>query len=225
MKNLKKFTMLLNLFGENDGGDQDTDNPNNDKQPFAVFDDESSFMTRVKRESTKVINGLFEELGIKNKDELKNIITQKKEEEEKNQTEFEKIKLQLDNKNQEYDMINSKLQKIELEKAAIKIAKEIGLDYDKSIYALRLADYTNIPLLDGKLDSDEVKSRLEKTVEDFKDIFGVGGDKKEKPPKKGSYSFGANKPAGLTMDIIKTMSAEQIADRIDEVNEVIKNSK
>lgn len=65
---------------------------------------------------------------------------------------------------------NAELEKqlfdIDLNKAAKKAAKEIGMNVEKLSYAMKLADTKNI-VKDGKIDETELKSALENLLKDI----------------------------------------------------------
>lgn len=133
---LKDLSRLIMLAPEDDkGGNADKDaNPsgqqgdgqqNQQAQPFAIFPDEKSFMSRVSREAKKLFGDKLKELGFDDETSLKGIVDAAKAAEDAKKTELEKAMEAVKKAQQERDAIAGERDKALTEAQEILLHAEI----------------------------------------------------------------------------------------------------
>jgi hypothetical protein len=226
MKILKKlFRFNLYLFGdegaEGEGAEGDNSNPEGTTgegaegaQPFASFPDEKSFMTRVGREARKQMTTMLTNLGIKDEAELKTFMASKKASTEADRTELEKaIALQTDLMAERDNAVKGANNT--LKKAEVKIAsQEAGIKAERMPIVMKLIDMEEIEVVDGVVDAVGLKEQISKLLIAMPELVQAGNNL----PNKGGASFGgAGEAKPLSLELIKTMTKEQVASRLPEI--------
>ena len=214
--------------GDNGGGDPTGGDPQggaggeSQKQPFAVFPDEASFMSRVGRESKKQLKEMLKGFGLDDEKALKSIIDSHKENIEKSKTELEKERekataLQTE-RDKALERANSVLRTTEAKLQAVTL----GVKPEKVDYLLRLADISDVEVDDkGQVDSAALKAKLESVLTDLPELKG-----KTTAPSKGGNQFSGDPDKKLlTMDVIRNMSTKEAEERMDEIMEFLSKNK
>lgn len=183
------------------------------EEPFATFKDEKSFMSRVNREGKKQVKQLLESLGLEDENALKEIMEQKKAEEEANKTELEKALEKI--KFMEED--NAKLSHAQKLNETKMKAIEMGVDTKKVDYLLKLVDMDNAEesIATVLADMPEFKGQQKQVI--------AHTDPKGGTDFSGGDGNSDNKP--LTKEIISKMSTREVQERYSEVMEFLKNNK
>lgn len=203
-----------NKGGEGDGN-------KGDKKPFIEFPDEASFMSRVGREAKKAQKEFLKTLGIEKEEDLADIVKAFRENEEKGKTELQRLKDAVEKANKDKDDALTKSQKVALDAEAKVIAIGLGIDPDKVKHALKLADFSEVKVEDGEVDSKTVKAAIEAVIKELPELV-----KKDGGHGKGGSNFNGNQDELLSMDVIKAMSAEEAEKRMPEIMKFLeKNSK
>jgi hypothetical protein len=181
-------------------------------EPFATFNDEKSFMTRVNREGKKQVKKMLESLGIEDESALKEIIEAKKQQEEANKTELEKAMEKI----AQMESQNKELAKAQKMSEAKMTALKLGVDAKKVDYLLKLVDM------------DDVEESITAILADMPEFKGQQQVKAQTDPKGGTDFTGGNadnKNVPLTKEIISKMSTKEVQARYKEVMEFLKNNK
>lgn len=195
-----------------DGGKQ--------QQPFAIFPDEQSFMSRVSREAKKMQKELLKELGIDSVDTLKTIIQTHKDLEDKNKSELERAQERAQQAEQKLQEVMAQAQNVAKLTEAKLIAMEIGVNPARIDHFLKLADLSNVEVDEnGNVDTKALKDVLGSLLKELPEFKKTVTD----APQGGTDGFqsGNQDKPKLTLEQIKRMSKEEIAARIDEVREVM----
>lgn len=230
-KKFRTFVFNLGLFGEGDGegGNQGGEGSQGNQEgnqggeggegengsAFATFPDEKSFMNRVNREAKKQFNSFIQGLGFNNDDELKTMIKAKREADEADKSDLEKALETNANLILERDSAITKANDV-LKNAEAKItANALGVKPERISYLMKLIDLNQVQMVDGKPDSDSLKEQIQQIITDIPELVQQqqGG-----LPNKGGSSFNGNTQKPLSMELIKTMTKEEIASRMDEIN-------
>lgn len=141
-------------------------------QPFAVFPDEATFMSRVKREGKSQLEALAKEMGFESADAMKAAAKAKKETDDAAKSDLEKEKLRADKAEQEVksakDAANRVLITAEIKVLAIKS----GFHDPEDVVAL--ADRSQITVNDqGKVTG--AKEAVEALAKAKPHLLGKGG--------------------------------------------------
>ena len=126
----------------------------------------------------------------------KNYINYKQNQKTKAETDYTALKTQ----NAE---LTQRLFNIELNGAASKAAKEIGMNPENITHALKLADMTEATK-DGKIDNDKLKDALQKVLDDIPAFKGESSsqDAKETNTDTGVRKVGAKDSEKQTTDVL-----------------------
>lgn len=227
MKILNKlFKFNLYLFGdegaEGEGAEGDNSTPpegtpegngTEGAQPFASFPDEKSFMTRVGREARKEMKTLLTNLGIKDEAELKTFMASKKASTEAERTELEKaLQTQADlivERDNALSGANTTLKKAELKIAS----QEAGIKPERMGIVMKLIDMEEIEIVNGVVDQVGLKEQISKLLTVMPELVQAG----QTLPNKGGQSFTGSEVKPLSLELIKTMTKEQVANRLPEI--------
>lgn len=236
LKNLFKFS--LTIFGEDPpagdppagtppagdppAGDPPAgaagDPPAGNKDPFAIFPDEKSFMVRVGREAKKQMATMLQGMGLKDETDLKTMLEAKKAADEAGKTDLEKaIAAQEVLKNERDAAINKTntfVKNTEIKNAAVAA----GIKPERVNYLMKLMDLNSIDVIDGQVDQVLLNAQIKQIVTDIPELIGQGSTL----PNKGGSSFNGQNNAPLSYDLIRKMSKEDIAKRLPEINEYMK---
>lgn len=199
----------------NGGGQQ----PGQDaqKQPFAVFPDEASFMGRVSREAKKQVNELLKGLGIEKEAELKSILQSHRENIEKNKTDLEKAQEAANLATRERDEALNKANRILKTTEAKVQALASGIKPERLDYFLKLVDLESVEVSDGAVDVDSLRGNVEKVLKEFPELKGS-----QPAASKGGQDFNQGAANNfLTLEAIKNMSAEEAERRLPEIMEFL----
>lgn len=222
MTELIKF-FDLQLFNDEVAEDVETtveEGKDNGKsaEPFAVFPDQESFKKRLSREAKKLFDDTLSGLGVKSLDDLKTFIEDKKAKEEAEKSELQKAQELIQQLTQERDGYIRQEQERKRTEVATTKAMELGVKPERVARLLRLVDMDSITT-DGKIDEEALVEEMQRTLEEFPEFKQVKIEAKAGTDFNDAGKTGA-KPT-LTMDMIKRMSASEIAERIDEVRAVM----
>lgn len=225
MKILNKlFKFNLYLFGdEGEEGEGDNSTPPEGNAgdegtegagaPFASFPDEKSFMSRVGREARKQMTTMLTNLGIKDEAELKTFMASKKASTEAERTELEKaLQTQADlivERDNALSGANTTLKRAELKVAS----QEAGIKADRINIVMKLIDMEDIDIVDGVVDQVGLKEQIGKIIKVMPELVQVG----QTLPSKGGESFTGSDTKPLSLELIKTMTKEQVASRLPEI--------
>lgn len=88
--------------------------------------------------------------------------------------------------------LKSEIYQSKLEKEAAAQAKELGIDAANHKYVMKMADFSKVKEIDGKLDSEAIKTAIEALITDMPLLKG---EKKEE--KSGFQNIGPDAPNGL----------------------------
>lgn len=244
-KKVKLFMFNLGIFGEPDGeggqgGEGQQDNQGGqqgnqggqqggegnqggeggNKEPFATFPDEQSFMTRVSREAKKQFNSLVENLGFGSDEELKNMIKAKKDADEADKTDLEKALSQNADLLVERDNAIGKANNV-LKHAEAKItASALGVNPERINYLMKLINLNDVQMIDGNPDKDSLKMQIQQVITDIPELVQQQGGL----PNKGGSSFNGNTQKPLSYELIKSMTKEEIASRMDEIKSFMESN-
>ena len=210
--------------GQGDGGQGDGGN----KQPFAVFPDEQSFMGRVSREAKRMQKENLKELGFESNDQLSDALKELSTlREAQNQKDGDNDKILNDLRNDLTTAQQAKDQAIQQAQSIAKMteaklkAYDIGIKPDRINHFLKLADLSEVSIDDqGKVDENELQSVLTALVDELPE-FKSGGTSKAGSNYEDAGGDKGNKP--LTQEEIKNMSTEEIMERMDEVQAALGN--
>jgi hypothetical protein len=185
------------------------------KDPFAVFPDEKSFMSRVSREAKKQMASMLQTLGIKDETTLKGLIEAKTAADEASKTDLQKA---LDRqaeliaeRDSAIDKNNANVKNQEVKAAAIAA----GVKPERVNYLIKLMDLGALDLVDGKVDSVLLNSQIKQITSDIPELLGSVNTL----PNKGGASFGGTDTTPLSYEKIRKMSKEEIAKQLPAINE------
>lgn len=210
--------------GENDqpptGGTPDQGKP----EPFAVFNDEKSFMKRVNREANKQQKELFTTLGVDSAEALQTIIAEYNKAKEGEQTELQKAIARAEKAERATNELLNKFN-TETKTSTVKsLAIELGVEAGRISRFMKLVDMDSIELIKGEIDKDSLKESLTEILDDFPEFRGV------KPTgRSGGAEFngGSGDKSKITFADLKNMSSAEIAKLMLEnpkaYEEAIKN--
>jgi hypothetical protein len=232
MKNLTKlFKFNLKLFGEDAEGEGSNstdpgsttgeDGAEGTVEPFATFPDEKSFMSRVGREARKEMTKLLTGLGIKDETELKRFMESKKASTEAERTDLEKaLQAQADLIVERDNALNGA--NTSLKRSEIKMAgAQLGIKPERMDYLMKLIDLSEIEIVNGAVDQVGLKEQLDKIIGIMPELVQAG----QTLPNKGGPSFTGSNAKPLSIDLIKTMTREQVQQRLPEIQEFMANNK
>lgn len=193
-----------------DSGTAQKQTDSSKKEPFAVFDDERSFMSRVGREAKKQVSQLLQSLGVEKEDDLKNIVDSQRQAEEAKKTELEKLQGKLTKAEQDREKAISTANQRLLNAEIKLLANELG--FVNPDLAIKLVDQSSLEVTDtGEVKG--VKEALAVVLQDNPYLKGQTGT-----PKAGEdFSSGTDTKSLLTMDRIKNMSTDEVASRLPEI--------
>lgn len=247
-----RFPLNLQLFADGDGGDgggngeggqdgqgQDGDKSGGgsggqggstgggDKQPFAVFPDEASFMSRVKREAKGQYSELLKTLGFEKAEDLQSIVEAHRASEEKNKTDLQKSNDALTKAQSDAQKATDLLNRTVLNSEARLKAIASGVKPERVEYALRIADLSGIEVKDGVADVAAIQTAIDKILTDMPELKGTTA------PSSGGSDFnrgGGDGQGGgsslLTWEAIEAMSTSDAEKRMPEIMEFMtKNPK
>lgn len=225
------------------GGDSDDDDDGDadqgPQQPFAVFPDKKSFMSRVKREARKLASQEREkwlkEIGVENPDDLKSILESFKKQKEQEKSELEKLREQVQKAESEKKSILEQAQnRLKMAEAKL-VAQELGVKPERINRFLKLVDLGEVEVdAKGEVDIEALREAIQEVLEEVPEFKvqpqtqDADVDGKPKAKRKGGGdafdqdASGARKPP-LTLELIKKMTPEQVAERIDEIREFMKH--
>ena len=189
-----------------------------EKKPFATFEDEASLMRRIDREARSKMSALFTEFGVKDEESLREIMKQKKIEEEAKKTDAQKAQDEIKKLQKERDEAMSTTNKTLINSATQSIARELGIKPERVNKFVKLVEMDGIEVKDGKVDSAVLKERMDAVLVDFPEFKQTATPT---PPKGGKDFSNGGGGSKLTMDQIRKMSQEEIAKRIVEVRAVM----
>lgn len=224
MKILNKlFKFNLYLFGD-EGAEGEGDNSTPPEgtpegegaegaQPFASFPDEKSFMSRVGREARKQMTTMLATLGIKDEAELKAFMASKKASTEAERTELEKaLQTQADLIVERDNALNGANNV--LKNAEVRIAsQEAGIKPERINILMKLIDMAEIEVVGGVVDQVGLKEQIAKIIAVMPELVQAG----QTLPNKGGSSFTGSEVKPLSLELIKTMTKEQVAERLPEI--------
>lgn len=228
---------LLSEGGEGDNPSPDGGKPTGDskpaddgkptdggnKKPFATFPDEKSFMARIKREAQNMQSEFLKSLGIENEDELKAILEAEKKRKEDQMTEAEKLQKQLAELETERNQALERAEQTARNTEAKILALELGVNPARINHFLKLADLSDVKVYkDGSVDTETMKGKLSELLKELPEFKGATA-----PAPQGGGDFGGsnNQKPSLTIEQIKSMSKEEIAENIEEVRKILGQSK
>jgi len=190
----------------------------NKDKPFATFPDEKSFMARIKREAANQQAEFLKSLGFEDENKLKDLVAAQKKKEQDEMTEAQKLQQQLKALEGERDTALTRAETVARTTEAKLLATELGVSPTRINHFLKLADIGDIKVYkDGGVDTETMKTRLSALLNELPEFKGTPA-----APRGGGDFGGSNTPKPkLTIDQIKTMTKEEIADRIVEVREVM----
>lgn len=197
---------------KNDGG-------GNEQKPFATFPDEASFHSRLQRETEKQFGSLLESLGIESKEQLTTIVEDRKRQEQEALTESERLQQQLEQYKQQSEKATELANRTVVNSEARLTAINLGVEPKRINHFLKVVDLNEVKVVDGVADQEKLKELLSATLEEIPEFA-----KKPTAPPQGAgdhFNGGSNGNAPLTLAQIKNMSKEEIAERIDEVRQVM----
>lgn len=203
--------------GDADGGGKDA----GDKQPFAVFPDEASFMARIQREGKKQFKELLKGLGIEDETSLKSIIEAHKDAQEKAKTDLQKAQEAKEAAEKQAKEALTKANQVLIQTEAKLQAVALGVKPERVDYLLKLVDLSEIEVENGQVDKEAVKLAVEKVLSEVPEL------KQTAVTGKGGSDFSqADKKDLLTFEAIKNMSVEEAEARMDEIMAFLeKNNK
>lgn len=216
---MKDLIKLINLQLFSDEGEVvDNEGQSNPTEPFAVFPDQESFNKRLTREAKKHLNDTLNGLGVSDLDELKAFIEDKRVKEEAEKSELQKAMETIQKLTEERDgYVKAELERKNTEMVTAK-AMELGVKPERVKHLLRLID-KDAYSTDGETDVERLTSAIKELLEEFPEF------KQTKIEHKGGTDFNETGTSGakpaLTMEMIKKMSASEIAERIEEVRAVM----
>ena len=205
--------------GTDTGTDKDKNTGKGASKPFATFPDEQSLMSRIQRESKKSQAVFLKELGVEKPEDLKNIVVDYNKQKQDSMTEIDKLKKQAQDAETARDTAtNSANSALRMADAKL-IAQGLGVKTERIDKFLRLVDLNEVDVKDNKVDVQSLKGLLIQELEDMPEFKtqtttsqGGGGD--FSGSGKGEGGSGSDL---LTMDAIRNMSSDQVADRIEEI--------
>jgi len=158
------------------------------KQPFAVFPDADSFMTRVKREAKKEVEGILKELGFENQAALKKAVEAVKAAEEASKTEGERQAERLAQLQKERDEALANATKRLIRAECQRLAQDLGFAHPE--LAHRLVDGLDAMKLSDDEQVEGLEEALKTLSEKYPDLL--------KPKIPAAPSIAATKPASQT---------------------------
>lgn len=190
------------------------------QQPFAIFPDEQSFMSRVNREGKKQVNEFLKGLGVEKAEDLQAILKAHNDNIEAQKTELQKAQ---DAAKAAQDAQAAALAQASnvIRTAEAKVqALAAGVKPERIDYLLKLTDLSKIEVKDGAVDSALVKEAIENVLKDLPELKAQPGTQ-----KAGGDFSGGGQNTGLTMDQIKTMTPAEMEARLDEVMKFMATQK
>lgn len=207
--------------GANEGGTPPVDSNQQDqqaeqKQPFAVFPDEQSFMSRLHREAKKQVSEFVKSLGFEEETQLKELATRHRENLEAQKSEADKLREQLAAREAQLSEINKNLKLNEIKNEIVAA----GIKPERVNYALKLINTEEINFENGAADKAKLNEILTNLVSDFPEL------KAQPQAPKGGQDFGqGSNPELLTMEMIKAMSPEETQRRLPDILKFLNNKK
>lgn len=212
--------------GNPEGGDTPKDNEatssKEKSKPFAIFPDEASFMSRLKREAKKMSENnqkeLFSKLGVDSFETLQAIITEHNTKLENEKTELQKAQEKAQKLETAYQELLAKLENNTKIDTVKSIATELGVDEKRIARFMKLVDMNMIKIEDGAVTNLEaVKQSMSEILDEFPEFKGI-----ESKGNLGGDFGGDNKDkTKLTMEDVKKMTTQQIQDNWAEVQKLL----
>lgn len=230
---LKQFFMNADAGAEggapqdaNSGGQQAGTGGAPTQQPFAVFPDEKSFMSRVSREAKKEFSEMLKSLGLEKESDLKTVIQSHRDSMEKSKTDLERAietaQKATEDRERTLRYANDLLRKSEAKVQALSL----GVKPERIDFLLKLADLDSVEVDNGAVDSGAVKNALELIVKDFPELRNTT----QQPPAPASqpkagqdFSGSGHKMDLLSVEVIKNMSTEEAERRMPEIVQFLAN--
>jgi hypothetical protein len=178
------------------------------KQPFAIFPDEASFMSRLNREAKKQVSEFVKSLGFEQEVELKELASKHRESIEAQKSEADKLREQLAAREAQLNEINNTLKLNEIKNEIIAA----GVKPERLNYALKLIDVNSVSFENGQADKTKLTDTINNLVSDFPELRA-----QNQAPKAGQDFGQSTTPDLLTMDIIKSMSPEETQRRLPDI--------
>jgi len=197
------------------GGQGGNNNGEGNKTPFAVFPDEASFMSRVKREAKTQVGEFLKGLGFEKEDDLKAIVTAHNTNIENNKTELQKANDAKAAAEALAANTSALLSKTMINSEAKVQALSLGIKPERIDYAMKLADLSGITVTDGAVNGDAIKEALQKVLTELPELKGTV------VPGAGGGDFGSGNGGGdlLTWKAIESMSTAEAEKRMPEIME------
>lgn len=199
----KKLPMNIQFFaegGEGGNGDQNTGNQQQQNQQQNQtggidYDKIQSMLdTATQKKENAVLKSYFQQQGL-SEEEAKQAMEQFKANRQQTQQQQQADNTQLQTQVAEAQKIAEQAQ---IELAATKAAMELGIDSKTLPYVLKMADFSSAKDKDGKISADNLKTALNKVLEDVPQL---------KPQKQENKGF---QIGGGTQQQQQTNSTQQV---------------
>lgn len=184
----KENLLPLNLqfFAEPAGGEpeQQAKQQQNQQQTAPQIDYEKlAGIVAGKQQVTEdtVLKGYFKQQGL-SKEEMDSAIEAFKEQKAANEPDVKAIQLQA-------QQALAAAQQANIEKEAMFLSAELGIELKTMPYVLKMADLTNVTGEDGKINNDNLKAALNKVLED---VPALKGQVQQQQQQKGFRQIGVN---------------------------------
>lgn len=205
MKNSQKFMPLfLQLFADEGNGEGTTatqngvqNNSQGSTQTLGIDYEKIQGMIDSRNSKTEdnVLKSYFQSQGM-SEDEMKQAINSfktKREENNKNQI------LEANTLKENLDKANNKALKSEIEKEAVLQALSLDIDSKSIPYVVKLADFSNVSDETGTINSESIKSAMQKVLEDVPAL-------KKSSPDLGNLQIGADDSQSSESNLDSTLS-------------------
>lgn len=199
--------------GETPQGEKPQGEKPEEKQPFAIFPDQKSFMSRVEREARKIFNNSLKEVGIGSVDELKTLVGNYRDLESTTNSELIQRDELIKALQEENQSLVSRITNDTKNKALKNVALELGVDENRFDRFVRLVDMNAIEIVEGEVPVEPLKEQVTAILDEFPEFRGVT------TASQGGASFndGQGEKPKLTIDQIKSMTTKEILENYADV--------